>query len=222
MAIARIHITLKPSLFDAQGATVLKALHQLGHTSARQASLGKYIVLELDETLQGEALQHELDVMCRQLLANPVIENYDIELEPGSGAIGPAGAAPPAASTASAPQPVTAGPAPTTRVAASHPSAGELKTLGGVTIAEPFAADYRTYQSLSMEERLSLRGVALHKHGGWILQQLNERRAEWILCIGGEVMDSGPTLDSYPNQERLTQLGDSNDLIPWVFTRPPK
>jgi phosphoribosylformylglycinamidine synthase len=216
MAIAHIHVTLKPTLFDAQGATVTKALHQLGHNAVREARIGKYITLDIDDALAGPELQQRLDLMCHQLLANPVIEDFTITL----GDVRPAIAnAIPAAAPAPVPAPP---PAPTSRVAASNPSPGELKTLGGQPISEPFALDYRTYRSLTTEERLSLRGVALQKHGTWILQQLQERRAHWILCIGGEVMDAGPSLDTYPSEERLVQLGESNDLVPWVFTLPPR
>jgi phosphoribosylformylglycinamidine synthase len=215
MAIAHIHVTLKPTLFDAQGATVTKALHQLGHNAVREARIGKYITLDIDDALAGPELQQRLDLMCHQLLANPVIEDFTITL-------GEAPAIITNAIPAAAPAPVPAPPPqPTARVSASTPSPGELKTIGGLPISEPFALDYRTYRSLTTEERLSLRGVALQKHGNWILQQLNERRAHWVLCVGGEVMDAGPTLDTYPSEERLVQLGESNDLVPWVFTLPP-
>ena len=78
MAIAEINVTLKPALLDVQGKTVLKALHQLGHTSVQNVRIGKFITLEISDALAGPALQQELDRMCQQLLANPVIENYEI------------------------------------------------------------------------------------------------------------------------------------------------
>lgn len=85
MAIAEIHVTLKPALLDVQGQTVLKALHQLGHTEVQNVRIGKFITLEVSDTLAGAALQQELDKMCAQLLANPVIENYDIRLTASPG-----------------------------------------------------------------------------------------------------------------------------------------
>jgi phosphoribosylformylglycinamidine synthase len=94
MAIAEIHVTLKPTLLDAQGATVLKALRQLGHGHVHNVRIGKHIEVEFDDALSGSALQSELELMCRQLLANPVIEDYSITV--GGAPIGaPAAAATP-------------------------------------------------------------------------------------------------------------------------------
>ena len=81
MAIAEIHIVLKPALFDAQGATVLKALHHLGHAQVRHVRIGKFITLEVDDALVGPALDQQLMLMCEQLLANPVIEDYEVTLD---------------------------------------------------------------------------------------------------------------------------------------------
>lgn len=85
MAIAEIHVTLKPALLDVQGKTVMKALHQLGHSEVQDVRIGKVITIKVSDTLAGAALQTELDKMCAQLLANPVIENYNVRLlaEPG-------------------------------------------------------------------------------------------------------------------------------------------
>ena len=80
MAIAEIHITLKPSLFDAQGQTVLKALRNLGHTSVKDVRIGKFITVEVADGLSAAALNDELDKMCKDLLANPVIEDYEIAI----------------------------------------------------------------------------------------------------------------------------------------------
>lgn len=97
MAIAEIHVTLKPALLDVQGQTVLKALQQLGHSEVQDVRIGKVIYVKVSDTLAGAALQAELDKMCAQLLTNPVIENYNMRIlaEPGT--------APGTAVTASAP-----------------------------------------------------------------------------------------------------------------------
>ncbi len=211
MPTAHIHITLKQGLYDAQGSTVRRALHQLGHGAVQEVRIGKYITLQLDESLASDEMQHRLDLMCQQLLANPVIENYDIAFE---------GEVPEAASPIT-PRPVASRMRPTSRASAMTPPASDPKTPGGVSINEPFALDFNDYRSLPMEEKLSLRSMAWQKHGAWIMGQLNERQADWILCVGGEVLDSGPSLDTYPNEERLNQLGEANSLVPWVFTRPP-
>lgn len=210
MPIAHVHITLKQGLFDAQGSTVRRALHQLGHDAVQNVRIGKYITVQLDDSLSSEELQHRLDVMCHQLLANPVIEDYEIVFDDDiPDAAGPTSPTP----LASRLRPV--------RVSAITPQASDPKTPGGVSINEPFALDYTSYRSLPTEEKLSLRSMAWQKHGAWIMQQLNERRADWVVCIGGEVLESGPSLDTYPSEEHLERLGDANDLVPWVFTRPP-
>lgn len=213
MATAEIHVTLKPTLLDAQGATVLKALHQLGHTQARNARIGKYITIEIDDAQVGPDLAQRLDLMCRQLLANPVIEDYEIVIDDAPVAPGTARATMPTVAARVAAGPVAA----TTTSLASE----EVKTLGGQPINEPFALDYSTYEVMTTEERLELREKAFQKHGPWIMRQIQERRAAWILCVGNEVVESGSTLDTYPSDEHLDSLGNARDLVPWVFTRPP-
>ena len=90
MSLAEVHVTLKPALFDAQGETIKKALHQLGHTDVQSVRIGKFITLEITGD-EGAALQGQLDLMCRQLLANPVIEDYEVSVE-GSDPLALAGA----------------------------------------------------------------------------------------------------------------------------------
>ena len=76
MPKARITIRLKPTVLDAQGAVVRKALHTLGFESVADVHMGKYIELDLAPGTD-EAQVHE---MCHRLLANPVIEQYAITL----------------------------------------------------------------------------------------------------------------------------------------------
>jgi phosphoribosylformylglycinamidine synthase len=61
---------------DAQGQTVEKALHNLGYAGVTHLRLGKVIELEVDG-----AAAAQLDEMCQKLLANPIIEDYRIEIE---------------------------------------------------------------------------------------------------------------------------------------------
>src|SRR4029079_10734220 len=76
MPQARITIRLKPTVLDAQGAVVRDALHSLGFDSVEGVHMGKYIELDL----APGADEAQVDAMCRQLLANPVIEQYTISL----------------------------------------------------------------------------------------------------------------------------------------------
>jgi phosphoribosylformylglycinamidine synthase PurS subunit len=76
---ARVHITLKHGVLDPQGKAIGSALHRLGFAEVGEVRQGKFIELELGET-DKEKARARLDEMCRQLLANTVIENYAIEL----------------------------------------------------------------------------------------------------------------------------------------------
>ncbi|MFC2177315.1 phosphoribosylformylglycinamidine synthase subunit PurS [Actinomycetota bacterium] len=75
----RIDIRRKEGLSDPEGMTTHKALHNLGYTDVTAAHFGRTIYLEIDTT-DAAAATNEVETMCRQLLANPVIEDYDIEV----------------------------------------------------------------------------------------------------------------------------------------------
>lgn len=78
---AKLYITLKPAVNDPQGSTVRAGLHTLGWASVHDVRVGKYLEIQLDAPDQTQA-QTQLSQMCQQILANPVIEDYRIELEP--------------------------------------------------------------------------------------------------------------------------------------------
>ena len=71
----RIHVSLKPGVLDPQGRAVHHALEGLGFEGVKDVRIGRLIELEVADDTADEAL----DKMCRQLLANMVIENYRIE-----------------------------------------------------------------------------------------------------------------------------------------------
>ncbi|HJO87625.1 MAG: phosphoribosylformylglycinamidine synthase subunit PurS [Rhodospirillales bacterium] len=77
---AKIHVTLKNGVLDPQGKAVSHALGSLGFEGVDDVRQGKYIEVDLAETNADKA-RESVDEMCRQLLANTVIENYDIEIE---------------------------------------------------------------------------------------------------------------------------------------------
>lgn len=74
-----IHITLKPSIFDPAGSAIETSLHQLGYPQVGQVRVGKLITLIL-KTGDPTAAQEQVGQMCEQLLANPVIERYKIQI----------------------------------------------------------------------------------------------------------------------------------------------
>lgn len=76
---ARVHIRLKAGVLDPQGKAIGNALAALGFTGVGEVRQGKLIELDLAESDAARA-RAELEAMCRELLANPVIEDYAIEL----------------------------------------------------------------------------------------------------------------------------------------------
>jgi len=80
MAKARVIITLKKTIMDAQGQTIEKALHNLGYQAVGDLRIGKYIEMDLNGA-DGADLPVQLDEMCQKLLANPIIEDYRFEIE---------------------------------------------------------------------------------------------------------------------------------------------
>jgi phosphoribosylformylglycinamidine synthase len=77
---ARVHISLRPGVLDPQGKAIGNALHGLGFTGIGEVRQGKLIELDLAET-DPTAARARVEDMCRRLLANPVIENYAIEID---------------------------------------------------------------------------------------------------------------------------------------------
>ena len=80
---ARIKITLKNGVLDPQGKAIQNAMASLGFTGVNDVRQGKYIEVDLAETNEGKA-RELLDRVCKELLANTVIENYSYELEKAS------------------------------------------------------------------------------------------------------------------------------------------
>ena len=76
---ARIHITLKNGVLDPQGKAIQNALGSLGFGGVQEVRQGKLIEVDLAEP-DREKARELVDRMCRDLLANTVIENYSFEL----------------------------------------------------------------------------------------------------------------------------------------------
>jgi phosphoribosylformylglycinamidine synthase subunit PurS len=76
---ARIKITLKNGVLDPQGKAIQNAIASLGMTGVNDVRQGKYIEVDLTETNEGQA-RELLERICKDLLANTVIENYSYEL----------------------------------------------------------------------------------------------------------------------------------------------
>ena len=80
MILARVFIRLKPTVNDPQGETIRASLRQLGFDTVRGLRAGKYMEISLDEGSEDDA-GRAVRAMCETLLANPLIEDYDYQLE---------------------------------------------------------------------------------------------------------------------------------------------
>jgi phosphoribosylformylglycinamidine synthase subunit PurS len=76
---ARIYVTLRPSVLDPAGVAVESGVRHLGYDNVEQVRIGKYIELMICAENENKA-REQLDRICDQLLANPVIENYRFDL----------------------------------------------------------------------------------------------------------------------------------------------
>ena len=77
---ASIYVTLKPTVNDPQGLTVLSSLRRLGFEDAADVRVGKYLLVNIDAASRAEA-ERTVTEMCQKLLANPVIEDFRFDLE---------------------------------------------------------------------------------------------------------------------------------------------
>ena len=79
--LAEIRVMLKPSVNDPQGMSIRHALHSLGFPGVSSVRAGKLLQVRVAAADQAHA-DADVERMCQQLLANPVIETYTFTLEP--------------------------------------------------------------------------------------------------------------------------------------------
>jgi phosphoribosylformylglycinamidine synthase len=77
--LAKVYVTLKPTVNDPQGITVLGGLKNMGYDSVAEVRVGKFLEIKVDETERSRA-ESIANEVCEKLLANPVIEQYSVEL----------------------------------------------------------------------------------------------------------------------------------------------
>ena len=80
MFLARVYVTLKPTVNDPPGLTIKGGLHSLGFASVTSVRSGKYMEIRLDAPTRADA-QTQVSEMCRKLLANPITEDYEAHVE---------------------------------------------------------------------------------------------------------------------------------------------
>ena len=77
---AKISVYLKPGILDPQGKAVSHAIEHLDYNNVESVRIGKYIEVEFNSN-DEEQVKKDADEICNKLLANPVMENYNIEID---------------------------------------------------------------------------------------------------------------------------------------------
>jgi len=77
---ARVFVSLKSTVLDPQGQTVCSALHGLGHQGIASVRQGKFFDIAIAEGVTREQAQKDIETIAHEVLANPVIEEYRVEL----------------------------------------------------------------------------------------------------------------------------------------------
>ncbi len=77
---ARIYVSMKPTVLDPQGKTICAALNSMGHRQIAAVRQGKYFEIGIAEGASRETAAQMLDEVARDVLSNPVIEDYRVEI----------------------------------------------------------------------------------------------------------------------------------------------
>ena len=77
---ANVYVTLKEEVLDPQGEAVRRALDSLGFPGVKKVRVGKLIEIDVEGASRGDAEQ-KLRAMCEKLLANPIVEDFEFEVE---------------------------------------------------------------------------------------------------------------------------------------------
>ena len=78
---AHVYVTLKPTVLDPQGQAIHNALRKMQYHGIEDIRQGKYFVIKLDSQLDAAAARAEVERIARDVLTNPVIEEFTFHLE---------------------------------------------------------------------------------------------------------------------------------------------
>ena len=78
---AKIYVTLKPSVLDPQGKAIHHAVETIGYAGIEDVRQGKYFEVRLDGALTEDEARAQIERMAKDVLSNPVIEDFRVELE---------------------------------------------------------------------------------------------------------------------------------------------
>ena len=79
---AKVYVTLKPSVLDPQGKAIQHSVQLLGFGGIADVRQGKYFEIALDEGLSETEARANATRMASEVLSNPIIEDYRVEIEP--------------------------------------------------------------------------------------------------------------------------------------------
>ena len=77
---AKVYVTLKPSVLDPQGKAIQHSVELLGYKQIIDVRQGKYFEISLNQTMTSEEAEQAVEKIARDVLANPVIEDYRVEI----------------------------------------------------------------------------------------------------------------------------------------------
>lgn len=78
---ATVYVRLKREVLDPQGDAVARAMGTLGFEGVRDVRIGKLIEIELDPSADSDRLEEKLERMAHEVLANEVVEDYEVVIE---------------------------------------------------------------------------------------------------------------------------------------------
>lgn len=78
---AKVFVTLKPSVLDPQGKAIHHSIETLGFGNISDVRQGKYFEIALNGSADEESARQEIEQMAKDVLSNPVIEDYRVEIE---------------------------------------------------------------------------------------------------------------------------------------------
>jgi phosphoribosylformylglycinamidine synthase subunit PurS len=78
---AKVYVTLKPSVLDPQGKAIHHSVESLGYSGVSDIRQGKYFEITFEDSYEAAGARDAVEKIAKDVLANPVIEDYRIEVE---------------------------------------------------------------------------------------------------------------------------------------------
>jgi phosphoribosylformylglycinamidine synthase PurS subunit len=78
---AKVYVSLKPGVLDPQGKAIQHSVELLGYSGISDVRQGKYFEIALDGSLDNPQARDSVEKIAREVLSNPIIEDYQVEIE---------------------------------------------------------------------------------------------------------------------------------------------